>query len=69
MDEIEKQEPMPQGRPTIFFLFLGGLGFIAALLGADLSWRPASDFCTDARRARNFRTQLPPFVRVFVEAA
>ncbi|MEH6949814.1 hypothetical protein V4R08_00405 [Nitrobacter sp. NHB1] len=36
MDEMEKQEPMPQGPTDNIFLFLGGFGLIAALIGIGL---------------------------------
>jgi hypothetical protein len=36
MDEMEKQEPMPQGPTNNIFLFVGGFGFIAALVGTGL---------------------------------
>jgi hypothetical protein len=36
MDEMGKQEPMPQGPTNNIFLFVGGFGFIAAIVGIGL---------------------------------
>ena len=37
MDEMAKPEPMPQGPTNYIFLFVGGFGLIAALVGTGLT--------------------------------
>jgi hypothetical protein len=36
MDEMEKPEPMPQGPTNNIFLFVGGFGLLAAIVGTGL---------------------------------
>ncbi|MBN9149269.1 MULTISPECIES: hypothetical protein [unclassified Nitrobacter] len=36
MDETGKEDPMPQGPTNNLFLFVGGFGLVAALIGAAL---------------------------------
>jgi hypothetical protein len=36
MDEMDRDDPMPQGPTNNLFLFVGGFGLVAALVGTAL---------------------------------